>query len=60
MLIQTMTMKAVQLQSYGAADQLKYEDVAMPEPKPDDVLIKVAATIVNPIDWKYPQWSCQG
>jgi NADPH:quinone reductase-like Zn-dependent oxidoreductase len=45
-------MKAVSLRAYGGVDQLQYEDVAMPEPGPGEVLVKVAATSVNPIDWK--------
>ena len=45
-------MKAVVLHEYGGVDQLRYEDVATPEPGPDEVLVKVAATSVNPIDWK--------
>jgi NADPH:quinone reductase-like Zn-dependent oxidoreductase len=45
-------MKAVRLHAYGGVDQLIYEDANTPEPKPDEVLIKVAATSLNPIDWK--------
>lgn len=45
-------MKAVRLHGYGGVDQLRYEDVATPEPESDQVLVKVAATSVNPIDWK--------
>jgi NADPH:quinone reductase-like Zn-dependent oxidoreductase len=45
-------MKAVRLHAYGGVDQLRYEDVPMPEPGPDEALVKVAATSVNPIDWK--------
>lgn len=45
-------MKAVVLHEYGGVDQLRYEDVPTPEPGPDEVLVKVAATSVNPIDWK--------
>jgi len=45
-------MKAVRLHGYGGVDQLKYEEVETPEPKADEVLVKVAATSVNPIDWK--------
>jgi NADPH:quinone reductase-like Zn-dependent oxidoreductase len=45
-------MKAVLLHAYGGINQLRYEEAAMPEPGPDEVLVKVAATSVNPIDWK--------
>jgi NADPH:quinone reductase-like Zn-dependent oxidoreductase len=45
-------MKAVRLDAYGGVDQLRYEEVPTPEPGPDEVLVKVAATSVNPIDWK--------
>jgi NADPH:quinone reductase-like Zn-dependent oxidoreductase len=45
-------MKAVQLHGYGDVDQLRYEDVPMPKPGPGEVLVKVAVTSVNPIDWK--------
>lgn len=45
-------MKAVLLHAYGGAGQLRYEDVPTPEPGPGEVLVKVAATSVNPIDWK--------
>lgn len=45
-------MKAVRLHGYGGVDQLRYEDVPTPEPGPDEVLVRLAATSVNPIDWK--------
>jgi NADPH:quinone reductase-like Zn-dependent oxidoreductase len=45
-------MKAVRLHAYGGIDQLHYEDVPTPEPGPDEVLVQVAATSINPIDWK--------
>jgi NADPH:quinone reductase-like Zn-dependent oxidoreductase len=45
-------MKAIQLLGYGGVDQLRYEDVPTPKPGPDEVLVKVGATSVNPIDWK--------
>jgi NADPH:quinone reductase-like Zn-dependent oxidoreductase len=37
--------------AYGDVDQLQYEDVPTPEPTGNEVLIEVAATSVNPIDW---------
>lgn len=45
-------MKAVRLHGYGDIDQLRYEDVPTPEPGSNEVLVKVAATSVNPVDWK--------
>lgn len=45
-------MKAVLLHGYGGVDQLSYEDVPDPKPQAGEALIKVAATSVNPIDWK--------
>ncbi|HEX4023496.1 MAG TPA: NADP-dependent oxidoreductase [Steroidobacteraceae bacterium] len=45
-------MKAVQMHGYGSADQLRYEEVPTPVPGPNEVLVKLAATSVNPIDWK--------
>ena len=46
------TMKAVRYHTYGTADVLVYEDVAKPDPAAGEVLVKVHATSVNPIDWK--------
>jgi NADPH:quinone reductase-like Zn-dependent oxidoreductase len=45
-------MKAVVLHEYGGPDKLKYEDVPDPVAKEDQVLVRVAATSVNPIDYK--------
>lgn len=45
-------MKAVQLHAYGGVDQLFYEDVPEPKPGTGEVLVKVAATSLNPVDWK--------
>jgi NADPH:quinone reductase-like Zn-dependent oxidoreductase len=46
------TMKAVRFHAYGAPEVLVYEDVPKPEPAAGEVLVKVHATSVNPIDWK--------
>jgi NADPH:quinone reductase-like Zn-dependent oxidoreductase len=46
-------MKAVRIYQYGGPETLRYEeDVPDPAIGPDTVLIKSAATSVNPIDWK--------
>jgi NADPH:quinone reductase-like Zn-dependent oxidoreductase len=46
------TMKAVRFHTYGESDVLVYEDAPKPEPAAGEVLVKVHATSVNPIDWK--------
>ena len=46
------TMKAIRFHDYGAPDVLVYEDALMPEPAAGEVLVKVHAASVNPIDWK--------
>lgn len=45
-------MKAVVLHEYGGPDKLKYEDFADPVADDDQVLVRVASTSVNPIDYK--------
>ena len=45
-------MKAVRFHAYGAPDVLVYEDVPKPEPAAGEVLVKVHAASINPIDWK--------
>ncbi len=46
------TMKAVRIHSYGDPQVLVYEDAPRPVPRPGEVLVKVAAAAINPIDWK--------
>jgi NADPH:quinone reductase-like Zn-dependent oxidoreductase len=45
-------MKAIQIHNYGGPEVLKYEDPPRPEPGEGEVLIRVHAASVNPIDWK--------
>jgi NADPH:quinone reductase-like Zn-dependent oxidoreductase len=45
-------MKAVVLHEYGGPSKLKYEDFADPKPGPGEVLVRVQAVSINPIDWK--------
>jgi NADPH:quinone reductase-like Zn-dependent oxidoreductase len=48
-------MKAIRIHEFGGPDVLVFEDVPVPEPGADEVLIKVKAAAVNPIDWKVRQ-----
>ncbi len=43
-------MKAVRFHEYGDPDVLRYEDVEVPVPGPEEVRIHVAATAFNPVD----------
>ncbi len=43
-------MKAVVANEYGGAEVLKYQDVPKPEPKDDEILVRVIAAAVNPVD----------
>jgi NADPH:quinone reductase-like Zn-dependent oxidoreductase len=45
-------MKAVVLHEYGGPDKLKYEDVAEPVAGDGEVLVRVTASSVNPVDYK--------
>src|SRR6266699_273246 len=45
-----LTMKAIVLHEYGSPEVLKYEDVPRPEPKEDQILVRVIAAGVNPVD----------
>jgi NADPH:quinone reductase-like Zn-dependent oxidoreductase len=44
------TMKAAVAHEYGAPEMLKYEDAPRPEPKENEVLVRVIACGVNPAD----------
>lgn len=46
------TMKAVRVHDFGGPDVLKLEDAPRPEPGATDILVRVSAAGVNPIDWK--------
>jgi NADPH:quinone reductase-like Zn-dependent oxidoreductase len=44
-------MKAIIQDRFGAPDVLRLADIARPEPKPGDVLLRVHAAALNPYDW---------
>jgi NADPH:quinone reductase-like Zn-dependent oxidoreductase len=45
-------MKAIVVHQYGGPEVLKFEDYPDPVPGPGEVLVRVAASSVNPIDYK--------
>jgi len=46
-------MKAIVYRCYGSADVLEFTDVEKPRPADDEVLVKVQAASVNPLDWHF-------
>ncbi|MCP5158495.1 MAG: NADP-dependent oxidoreductase [Gammaproteobacteria bacterium] len=46
-------MQAVRIHAYGGPEILHHEEnVPLPSLKPDDLLVRVRAAAVNPVDWK--------
>jgi NADPH:quinone reductase-like Zn-dependent oxidoreductase len=45
------TMKAIRVHDFGGPEVLRYDDVAVPEPAPGELLIRVLAVAINPPDW---------
>ena len=45
-------MKAIVVHEYGGPEVLKFEEYPDPVPGPGEVLVRVAAASVNPIDYK--------
>jgi NADPH:quinone reductase-like Zn-dependent oxidoreductase len=46
-------MKGIVHRCYGSPDVLRLEDMAKPTPADNEVLVKVHAASVNPLDWHY-------
>ncbi len=46
------TMRAVCIYAYGGPGVLVYEDAPCPRPRDGEVLVRVHAAGINPIDWK--------
>ncbi len=44
-------MKAIRIHEFGGPDVMKLEDIERPVPAPDEILVKVFASGVNPADW---------
>lgn len=50
-------MKAVVLKRYGGLDQVVFADMPRPVIKPDEILVRVHAAGLNPIDYMIPKGS---
>jgi len=45
-------MKAAVIHQYGSTEVLQLEEIEQPKNKPNQLLVKVHASSVNPVDWK--------
>ena len=45
-------MKRIQYHRYGGPEVLRIEEVALPEPRRGQILVRVKAAAANPMDWK--------
>jgi NADPH:quinone reductase-like Zn-dependent oxidoreductase len=48
-------MKAIAIDGYGDADSLSLRDLPDPQPGDEEMLVRVRAASVNPLDWKIRQ-----
>lgn len=46
-------MKAIVFREYGSSDVLRLEELEMPIAGDDEVLVRVRAASVNPLDWRF-------
>lgn len=52
MSISPQTNQAIRVHEYGGLEQLQLDKIPRPVPQADEVLVRVHAAGVNPIDWK--------
>ncbi len=50
-------MKAIVYHNFGSPDVLRLEEVPKPVPNDDQVLVKVRAAAINPLDWHFMEGS---
>ena len=48
-------MKAVRIHQYGGREVLSIDDIPVPDAGPGEVLVRVVAASINPVDWKVRQ-----
>jgi len=53
--MERQTMHAICFHKYGGADELRYERINRPVPQAGEVLVRVLAAGVNPVDWQIRQ-----
>jgi NADPH:quinone reductase-like Zn-dependent oxidoreductase len=56
----TTTIKAVRITEHGGIDQLALVDLPAPTARPGEILIRVVASSINPVDCKTRAWTEMG
>jgi NADPH:quinone reductase-like Zn-dependent oxidoreductase len=46
------TMKAVRIHNFGGPEVMHFEDLPIPVPEADEILVRVCAASINPVDYK--------
>lgn len=44
-------MKAIRIHEFGGPEVMKIEEIQLPVPAADEILVKVYASSINPVDW---------
>jgi NADPH:quinone reductase-like Zn-dependent oxidoreductase len=50
-----MSLKRIQYLRYGGPEEMRLETYELPPPGKDEILVRVKASSVNPVDWKIRQ-----
>jgi NADPH:quinone reductase-like Zn-dependent oxidoreductase len=45
-------MKAIRIHGFGGPEVLQLDDVPIPQPGADELLVRIRAASVNPVDYK--------
>src|SRR5262249_48001057 len=45
-------MDVVRIDTFGSREVMKFQKLPIPSPGPNEILLKVKAASVNPVDWK--------
>lgn len=48
-------MKRIQFHRYGGPEEMRLEDYRLPELADDEIMVRVKAASINPVDWKIRQ-----
>jgi NADPH:quinone reductase-like Zn-dependent oxidoreductase len=47
-----MKTKAIRFHDYGGPEVMRFEEIEQPAPKDGEILVRIHAVSVNPVDWK--------